>query len=126
MIAPMWIKQTAQTLHHNHIKYFPVRNTHPNSSIDDDTSLIRSMIDKAKKRHQEQHLQRHQIINDETGKDTPWLNYTGWKRMFANADMSKLIGMTQLTIEDDELWLKDVASQVCQMIEDAYMGIPFN
>ena len=126
MIAPMWIEQTAQTLHYNYIKYFPVRKTSPNSSIDDDTSLIQSMIDKANKQHQEQHLQRHQIVNDESGKDTPWLNYTGWKRRFADMDMAKLVAMTQLMIEDDELWLKDVSSQVCQMIEDAYMGILFN
>ena len=128
IIDPMWIYQEAQTLQSNNkdIKYFPVRKMRPTSLTDDDASLIQSMIDKAKKQHQQQYLQRHQIINDETGKDTPWLNYTGWKRMFAGVDMTKLVEMTRLAIADDERWLKDVEGQVCQMIEDAYLGITFN
>ena len=51
------------------------------------------------------------------------MNYTGWKRRFADMDMAKLVAMTQLELVDEELWMKDVERQVCQMIEDAYLGI---
>jgi len=73
--------------------------------------------------NKERYLQRHQVVNNESGKDTPWLNYTGWKRQFVEMDMTELVRMTRLELADEELWLKDVGQQVCQMIENAYLGI---
>ena len=121
-IAPMWRKQTVQTLQRgpNHIKYFPVRRTRQNFS---DATLIQSTVTKAVEQHKERHLQRHQMVNNESTKDTPWLNYTGWKRQFADMDMTGLVRMTRLELVDEELWLKEVERQVCLMIENAYLGI---
>jgi len=34
-----------------------------------------------------------------------------------------LVRMTRLELADEDLWLKEVERQVCQMIEDAYLGI---
>jgi len=99
-----------------HVKYFPVRRT----NINDDTLLIQSTVDRAIEQYKERHLQRNQIINSESGKDSPWLNYTGWKRQFVDMDMAALVRMTRLELADEDLWLKEVERQVCQMIEDAY------
>jgi hypothetical protein len=120
----MWTLQKAQTLQQsrNHIKYFPVRETCSNSHVNNATSLIQSTVNQAIQQHKEHHLQRHQIVNNESGKDTPWLNNTGWKRRFADMDMVKLVAMSRLELVDEEIWLKDVEQQVCQMIEDAYLG----
>ena len=93
-----------------------------NLSTEDDFLLIQSTVNQAIEQHKERHLQRHQIVNNKSEKDTPWLNNTGWKRRFADMDMAKLTAMTRLELADEELWLKDIEEQVCQMIEDAYLG----
>lgn len=36
--------------------------------------------------------------------------------------MSKLVAMTRLELADEELWLKDVERQVCEMIKNTYLG----
>jgi len=114
--------QTLQTSR-QFIKYFPVRKRIPNQLNINDASLIQSTVNKAIEQHKEHHLQRHQIVNNESSKDTPWLNNTGWKRRFADMDMAKLVAMTRLELMEEELWLKDVERQVCQMVEDAYLGM---
>jgi hypothetical protein len=96
---------------------------HSNYLNNDDASLIQSTVDKAVEQHKKHHLQLHQIIDNESEKDSPWLNNTGWKRRFADMDMAKLTAMTQLKLVDEEIWLKDLEQQVCQMIENAYLGI---
>jgi len=122
----MWIMQTVQTFQRKPIKYFPVRRIDSNSIVSDTTLLIQVIIDKANKQDKEHHLQRYQNISDNSRKDTPWLNYTGWKRQFADKNMAKLVAMTQLELADEELWLKNVGQQVCEMIENAYLGILFS
>ena len=104
------------------IRYFPVRRICPDTVVPDQISLIQSTINKANEQDKERHFQRHQSIIDKGGKDTPWLNYTGWKRQFAETDMAKLIAMTRLELADEEIWLKNVGRQVCEMIENAYLG----
>jgi hypothetical protein len=128
MIDPMWADQHVQTLQQNRkqIKYFPVRKPHLDSSAIDNVSLIRGLIDEAKEQYKKRHLERHLIVNDESGKDSPWLNHTRWKRMFTNIDMTKLVAMTQLAIADEEVWLGDMERQVSQTIEDAYLGTSLN
>jgi len=123
MVVPMWTKQTAQTFQRNPAKYFPVQRTHSNSIVNDTTSLIQSTINKGNEQDKERHFQRHQTMSDKGGKNTPWLNYTGWKRQFVDMDMTALVTMTRLELADEELWLKNVGRQVCEMIENAYLGI---
>ena len=66
-----------------------------NLSTEEVARLIPSTVDQGIEQHKERHLQLHQIVNDESEKDTPWLNHTGWKRRFADMDMAKLVAMTR-------------------------------
>jgi hypothetical protein len=121
-VSKIWVKQTVQTLQQNRSKYFSVRKPHSSSINDIAVSLIQSTINKGNEQDKECHFHRHRTISNNDGKESPWLNYTGWKRQFADADMAKLVAMTRLELADEELWLKDVGCQVCKMIENAYLG----
>jgi len=106
------------------IKYFLVTEDEDRPPVmSEKHTLIRLALERGKEQDKVRNIDRHKIVNDESGKDTPWLNHTGWKRRFAGQDMSQLVQMISLDIRDEESWLKDVESQVCQMVELAYGGI---
>ena len=77
----------------------------------------------AKVRDHERHLQRHRIYNEKTGKDTPWIQYTGWKHVFDNCNMAewdKLIDL-KLAPGEEEIY-RSVNDQVMEMLEHTYKG----
>jgi hypothetical protein len=121
----MWKKVKAQTLYANrkYIKYFLVStDEHTDISTEKET-LIQHTVSAANKQDKVRFLERQQVMNDEGGKDTPWLNRTGWKQRFIGEDMKALVQMTSSTISDEEQWLKDVESLVTKLVEHAYTGI---
>src|SRR5436305_2186391 len=119
-----WISQSIQTIFpHPNIKYFPVKttSTHPVTS-DQLNHLISDMLMTATQRDEDRHLERHRINNDESTKDTPWLNRTGWKRMFADVDMKMLMEKTSETLGDGEEPLKELSTIIVDIIEEGYQG----
>jgi hypothetical protein len=84
--------------------------------------LISDMLTTAKQRDEERHLERHRINNNESTKDTPWLNRTGWKRMFADRDMKMLVEKTSESLGPGEEPLKELSTIVTDMIEEGYQG----
>lgn len=76
----------------------------------------------AKRKDDECRLQRHKIINDESTKDTPWLNHMGWKRMYAGTDMSDLVPATNEQLSPGEESFKCLRNIIHDMIEEDYQG----
>lgn len=76
----------------------------------------------AKRKDDDYRLQRHKIINDESTKDTPWLNRTGWKRMFDGQDMSDLVPVTDEKLSPEEESFKCLRNIIHNMIEEDYQG----
>jgi len=124
ILAKQWVSQSVQTIFAQpNVKYFPVRKvaTKPVTSdrLDD---LISDILTTAKQRDEERHLERHRINNNESTKDTPWLNRTGWKRMFADRDMKMLVEKTSESLGAGEEPLKELSVIVTDMIEEGYQG----
>jgi hypothetical protein len=105
------------------IKYFPIRTTSMKPvTFDRLDDLISDMLTTAKQRDEDRHLERHRINNNESTKDTPWLNWTGWKRMFADRDMKVLMEKTSESLGSGEESLKELSTIVTDMIEEGYQG----
>ena len=105
----------------SNIKYFPVRTTSSNPVTSNQLNrLISDMLTAAKQCDEDRHLERHRIHNDESTKDTPWLNRTGWKRMFVDRDMKTLVEKTSETLGDGEEPLKELSAIIVDMIEEGY------
>ena len=124
-VAPIWSRQLLQTLHNAKqlVKYFPVRKPVGPQPITGLDSRIQATLATAKTQDHERHLHRHRIYNQETGKDTPWIQYTGWKRVFDNCDMiewRKLIDL-ELAPGEEEIY-KSVNNKVMEILEHAYKG----
>lgn len=124
ILVKQWVSQSVQTIFpHPNINYFPIRKvgTNPVTSdrLDD---LISDMLTTAKQRDEDRHLERHRINNNESTKDTPWLNRTGWKRMFADRDMKMLVEKTSESLGPGEEPLKELSTIVTDMIEEGYQG----
>jgi hypothetical protein len=124
ILAIQWAPQLIQTIFARpNVKYFAVRKapTHPVTSdrLDD---LISDMLTTAKQRDEDRHLERHRINNNESTKDTPWLNRTGWKRMFADREMKMLVEKTSESLGTGEEPLKELSMIVTDMIEEGYQG----
>jgi len=108
------------------IKYFPVHE----STADSDTQttaeidqLIQSTLASAETQENLRHLQRHHIYNEETGKDSPWIQFTGWQRRFNNCDMSEWAKLIELKLASgEEEVYGSVNKKVVEMIEQAYSG----
>jgi hypothetical protein len=81
-----------------------------------------NMVAAAKRKDDEYRLQRHKITNDESTKDTPWLNRTDWKRMYAGVDMSDLVPATDEQLSPDEESFKCLRNIIHDMIEEDYQG----
>lgn len=124
ILAKQWVSQSIQTIFPRpNIKYFPVKTTSTNPVTSDRLDhLISDMLTTAKERDEERHLERHRINNNESTKDTPWLNRTGWKRMFADRDMKMLVEKTSESLGAGEEPLKELSTIVADMIEEGYQG----
>lgn len=124
ILAKQWVSQSIQTIFPRpNIKYFPVKTTSTNPVTSDRLDhLISDMLTTAKERDEERHLERHRINNNESTKDTPWLNRTGWKRMFADRDMKMLVEKTSESLGAGEEPLKELSVIVTDMIEEGYQG----
>jgi hypothetical protein len=124
ILVRKWMSQSVQTIFsYPNIKYFPVRTT-PTKPVTSDRldDLISDMLTTAKQRDEDRHLERHRINNNESTKDTPWLNRTGWKRMFADRDMKVLVEKTSESLGPGEESLKELSTIVTDMIEEGYQG----
>jgi len=126
IIAPIWSKQYAQTLHTNKrlLKYFPVRKGNPDSqTVTEIDTLIKATLKVAKEQNHQRHINRHYIQNTDNGKDTPWIQYTGWKRMFEGCNMEDLVKLIDLELgEDEEEIYGSLHKKVIQMLEVSYAG----
>jgi len=111
---------TAQTL----IKYFPVRIVpHTSYSTTERQALIRATLKSAKEQNHQRHLQRHYIQNSEDGKDTPWIQYTGWKRRFEGCNMEDWVKLIDLELGlGEEKIYASLHKKVVQMLELSYAG----
>ena len=126
MVVPIWSKQWIQTLNNGKrlVKYFPVRKTdpltQPTTEID---ALIKATLKSAKEQNYQRHLQRHYIQNTDTGKDTPWIQYTGWKRMFEGCNMEEWVKLIDLELGagEEEIY-GSLHKKVIQMLEVSYIG----
>jgi len=126
MVVPIWSKQWMQTLNNSKrlVKYFPVCKTvPPTQSAMERQALIKATLKFAKEQNHQRHLQRHYIQNSEDGKDTPWIQYTGWKRRFEGCNMEdwvKLIDL-ELGLGEEEIYAS-LHKKVVQMLELSYAG----
>ena len=122
--AIQWVPQQIQTIFvQPNIKYFPVRTTSINPVTSDQLNdLISDMLMMQAQRDEDRHLERHRINNNESTKDTPWLNRTGWKRMFADRDMKMLVEKTSENLGAGEEPLKELSTIITGMIEEGYQG----
>ena len=125
-IAPIWSEQKLQSLQVSKelIKYFPVRTTAPVAqSVTERQEVIKATLKTVKDQNHQRHLQRHYIQNSEDGKDTPWIQYTGWKRRFEGCNMEnwvKLIDL-ELGLGEEEIYAS-LHKKVVQMLELSYAG----
>ena len=121
-IACQWISQKIQTIFAEpNVKYFPVRESSSNSSSSNQMdAFFDNMVAAAKRKDDDYRLQRHKIINDESTKDTPWLNRTDWKRMYAGKDMSDLVPATDEQLSPGEESFKCLRNIIHDMIEEDY------
>jgi len=126
IIAPIWFAQWIQTLHNAKtlVKYFPVRKTAPfTQTVTERQALIKATLKSVKEQNHQRHLQHHYIHNSEDGKDTPWIQYTGWKRRFEGCNMEdwvKLIDL-ELGLGEEEIYAS-LHKKVIQMLELSYAG----
>jgi hypothetical protein len=105
------------------IKYFPVRRVNPALRPTQRDALIRATLQSAKEQNRQRHQQRHYIHNTEDGRDTPWIQYTGWKRRFEGCNMEewvKLIDL-ELGLGEEEIYAS-LHKKVVDMLEHAYAG----
>ena len=124
ILARKWTSQSVQTIFpYPNIKYFPVRTTPTNPVTSNQLDhLISDMLTAQAQRDEDRHLERHRIHNNESTKDTPWLNRTGWKRMFADRDMKMLVEKTSENLGAGEEPLKELSTIITGMIEEGYQG----
>jgi hypothetical protein len=122
IVVLIWTKVKAQTVNGNN-KYFVV-TTDPDDEalLMDKDALIKKTISFAEQEQKQRYLERNKINNEEHGKESPWLNYTGWQRRFAGEDMERLMKLIRLHIGDNEAWLQDIPKQVTMMLEHSYQG----
>jgi len=76
----------------------------------------------AKQQDEDRHLERHRVKNNKSTKDTPWVNRTGWKRMFDDRDMKLLVEKTSESLGEGEEPLKELSTIVVDIIEEGYQG----
>ena len=124
-IACQWVSQKVQTIFAEpNVKFFPVRESSSNSSSSSQLdAFFDNMRTAAKRKEDECRLLRHKIINDESTKDTPWLNHTSWKRMFAGREMSELVPAIDEQFSPGEESFKCLRNIIRNMIEEDYQGI---
>jgi hypothetical protein len=126
MTAPIWSEQKIQTLHTSQrlIKYFPVRIIHHTfQSATEINGLIKATLQTAKEQTRQRHVQRYYIQNEETGKDTPWIQYTGWKRRFEGCNMEDWVKLIDLELgSGEEEIYASLHKKVVEMLEHAYAG----
>jgi hypothetical protein len=122
--AKQWVSQSIQTIFPRpNIKYFAVKTISTNSVTSNQLDhLISDMLMAQAQCDEDRHLERHRIHNNESTKDTPWLNRTGWKRMFADRDMKMLMEKTSENLGAGEEPLKELSTIITDMIEEGYQG----
>src|SRR5437762_12984072 len=105
------------------IKYFAVKTISTNSVTSNQLDhLISDMLTVQAQHDEDRHLERHRIHNNESTKDTSWLNHTGWKRIFVDRDMKMLVEKTSENLGAGEEPLKELSTIITGMIEEGYQG----
>jgi hypothetical protein len=106
------------------LKYFPVRSANSNSPpATEIKALIKATLQMAKEQNHQRHLHRHFIQNEEDGRDSPWIQYTGWKRRFEGCNMEDWVKLIDLELgSGEEEIYASLHKKVVEMLEHAYAG----
>jgi hypothetical protein len=120
-LGRMWREQDLQTFYVNkECKYFRVKVRRDGRPVE---AVVELILEKTRKVDEDRAKSNHTIEKNEgRGENSPWLERTGWKRMFAGKDMKNLSGYVNID-EGLEPELIEVKKSVERVIDSCMASV---